>query len=375
MHDGLEKLASPRGCACVAAFMAAVLTGCFGGGDGGPSSPTAPTDTVAYEEDRGRLIAQDVREYTNGLLEPNWVFLGNEREIAYATQVGGGRLWFRDLDAAGPVELIRDLGVVQDVHYAPDEGRIYVGKSQAIISVDPDGTDAVTLTDDNWARVRISSDGRYLLHTRSSDNQTELVDRVMADTVEVDREPAFVRMFDDYAVFPTGLGTSELGVGVWDLATGDTALTTGFQASFSSPAIVDIGGHRDSPRFTVIDATGGARVVTFTGDAAAGTGATSESLFIPPDSVWADPYDNVKGAASPDGSRIAVSVLRDYLSGCYGSPCRFRWDILLVDVTADEVSVIAYGVSKGEPTGMVFSPAGSRLLYETEGQLYLVDLP
>ncbi len=185
-------------------------------------------------------------------------------------------------------------------------------------------------------------------------------------------------MFDGYAVYQVGWGTSSspAGVGVMDLLTGDTASATGLIASFPSDGLVDLAGPRDAPRLTVIDATDeGGSVVTFVGDPDTGQGSTTEVLSIPGDSIWARPYDNVKGGASSDGTRIAVSVLRDLLSGCFGDPCAFRWDILLVDVPTGDVRIVAYGVSSGEPTGFVFSPDASRLLYETDGMLYLVDLP
>ena len=68
------------------AVITALLAACFS--EGTPTSPSGDTHTtVTYDESRGRLIATGVRDYTNALISPNWVFLGNESEIAYATGI------------------------------------------------------------------------------------------------------------------------------------------------------------------------------------------------------------------------------------------------------------------------------------------------
>jgi hypothetical protein len=355
---------------------ATILSGCASDSD--PFDPNSPPDTATYQEHRGQLISTGLRELTDGLTDPNWVFLNNSTEIAYVTGTGwegGGKLWFRDLETTTSVQLMDGLNVIQEVQYAADEGRIYLGQWHGLISVKPDGTDPVTHETDADGTFRVSPNGRHLLFRRASERRVVLMDRAVGDTTVVDLEPAYTRMSNQHAVFPVESGDSEAGVGVMDFAA-DKTLTTSGLGSYFPVLLIGVGGPPEAPRLSVIGlADDAADVVTFIGNPTTGTGIATELLHIPGDSVWASPIDAVKGGTSPDGGRIAVSVTRDLISGCFGSPCRFLWDIVLIDVTTRAVSVVARGISGREPMGIVFSPDGSRLLYETDGELYLVEFP
>jgi hypothetical protein len=114
--------------------LATILSGCASDSD--PFDPNAPPDTATYQEHRGQLIATGLREHTDGLADPNWVFLNNSNEIAYVTGTGwagGGKLWFRDLGTTKSVQLMDGLDVIQEVQYAAEEGRIHLGQWQELI--------------------------------------------------------------------------------------------------------------------------------------------------------------------------------------------------------------------------------------------------
>jgi hypothetical protein len=143
--------------------------------------------------------------------------------------------------------------------------------------------------------------------------------------------------------------------------------------------VIGAGGSRRNPTVTVLEADeSGVRVREYRGDVASGTMSAVEVLEIPADSVYSFPEGRrrVAGTVSADGTTVAVSVTREQLNLCFakdtGCP-RYHWDILVVDVTGGEPRMLASGASYRFPDELVLSPTGDRLLYEVDGDLYLVE--
>ena len=277
---------------------AAILSGC--GSDSEPAGPELPPDTTTYEEQRGQLIVRGVRAETNGLTGPNWTFLGDSDRIAFVTGtgvVGEGGLWYRNLEEATSVQIMDGLDVIQELHYAAEEGRIYLGQWQRLISVEPDGAEPVTHETDVRGGFRVSPDGRHLLIRRASDDRILLVDRTAGDTTQVDFELHVTRMFNRHAVFPFQDGASGPGVGVADFATHDV-LTASGMGSFLPTRFLGVGGPPTSPWLAALEfGQDGADVVTFVGNPATGTGVSAYVLHIPGDSIYSSPWDAVQIAA------------------------------------------------------------------------------
>ena len=108
----------------------------------------------------------------------------------------------------------------------------------------------------------------------------------------------------------------------------------------------------------------------FVGDAA-GPGTVTEVHRISGDSIWGSPGNNVVASRSPDGDLFGFGVTRSITCG---GGCTERYAIEVYDRSSGVNRIVADGVAPKGPWGLVFSPDGSRLLYETDGNLYLVEL-
>ena len=100
--------------------------------------------------------------------------------------------------------------------------------------------------------------------------------------------------------------------------------------------------------------------MTFTGDTGTG-GGTIVSNFDVPEPIFVK--EALRGAASPDGNRFAVSILRGL----------GWWEIVYFDEQSGVTRVVASWLTP-MPVGLTFSPDGTRLLYGASGTLFLVEL-
>ena len=110
--------------------------------------------------------------------------------------------------------------------------------------------------------------------------------------------------------------------------------------------------------------------MVFVGDVT-GPGTVTDVHRIPGDSIWLSPFDNIMASRSPDGDLFGFGVTRSI--NCAGG-CIERYAIEVYERSSGVSRIVANGASQKGPWGLVFSPDGSRLLYETEGNLYLVEL-
>ena len=361
----------------VAAAAFALPLGC-GDSPSSPHEPEVPDDDPPFQQNRGRVIAAGVRGGANGFWDPGWVFLGNEKNIAHGTGtgfVGESSLWVRDLETLGGTSVLTGVSGPANLAYSEGEDRIYWGAFGELLSVQTDGSSPDTLTTDNRSFIQVSPDGRYLLHRRWSDGKMVLVDRVLNETKETELESNY-HLENDFAVFPVSQGTSLSGVGVWDLATDETTISSGIPADYDQVKVIGLGGSRSTPWISFISRRGSdVRVRVFLGLYGTGSGKIHQAFLVPGDMTGAD-IRSMNGSSSGDGSRLAVSVIREIVGGCHpGAFICWKWEILLFDVPSGSVSVVARGITEHGPMGLVLSPRGTRLLYEAAGSLYLVDLP
>ena len=335
-------------------------------------------DTVTIKENRGLLVLSGASVDFSG--QPDWAFVGNGSAFVAKRWFPDRGVWFVDPDANRSVQLIEGPDVIQQVKWASGAERVYVSEFNRIQSIAVDGSAPLDHTDDTDGRFLVSPNGRLLLHDRfvpAGSTPWSLIDYTRDTVVDMPSND-YLALFDTHLLFLSEDTPGALGV--WDLESGVATPVYGLPATVGPYGpIIGAGGSRSNPTLTLLDVNeSGVRIQHYRGDTTSGTMSVIEVLEVPRDSVYSSPNgtDEVAAAVSADGTTVAMSVTRERLNLCFGrdTGCpRFHWEIRVADIDSGNTRVVARGASYWPADELVLSPTGDRLLYEVDGDLYLVE--